>query len=304
MVKKIMTLISLILVLACSSDKDRLVIGLIRPSTDHLPVGIAIEMELLNPQDYLIRFFSSGWEVNEALINGNIDLAVMPFTYAWTGVSRGYQVRTISFFELESDGIIAHKNINSVAELDGRRLGVLRASTLEIFAEMLNDKYEIEMKLVYFRTPMEMAAALTGGSVDALSFYVPAIFKFSGDFHVISWYSDYFPLHTCCDIVAGVDAIEKKEEKIRAFLEAVTVSSEAVNNRERTVVEYMKKNYQLTKDEAEKTLEHTKFKLGLSDEDMSFQLKIASKMYELGYLDIIPGVDDVFERRFMVNGND
>jgi len=65
---------------------------------------------------------------------------------------------------------------------------------------------------------MDMASALQVGEVDALSFYVPSIFKFDDNFKIIYWYSDDFPLHPCCDIAATEIALQIKLPLIKKFL--------------------------------------------------------------------------------------
>ncbi len=61
--------------------------------------------------------------------------------------------------------IPASKDIKTIDQLQGKRIGVLKASTLDIFAEIMSDDHGIEMEFVYFRTPIDMAAALKAGEV-------------------------------------------------------------------------------------------------------------------------------------------
>ena len=89
-----------------------------------------------------------------------------------------------NFLSFPLNGIITKKEIQSIQELDGKKIGVLRASTLDIFCEMFAEKYNISLEQIYFRTPVEMATALQRGEVDALSYYVPSIFRFNEDFHI------------------------------------------------------------------------------------------------------------------------
>ena len=179
MKKKIVLIVILLITIGCSyKDKNRLIIGIIKPSLNHLPFDLGMAKGILDNDQYVIKEFASGWETNEALISGKIDVAIMPFTYTWLDVSNGHKVRIISFFERESDGIIARPGISKLDQMNGMRIGVLRASTLDIFAEFVSQDHYINMEFVYFRTPMDMAAALQSGEVDALSFYVPSIFSF------------------------------------------------------------------------------------------------------------------------------
>ncbi|RLC49566.1 MAG: hypothetical protein DRZ79_05775, partial [Candidatus Cloacimonadota bacterium] len=200
-----------LLVTSCSSNNNKLVIGLIKPSLNHLPFDFGLLSGELFKDDYKIKYFPSGWATNEALVAGKIDVAILPFTYIWSDVAAGKEVKIISFLERESDGIIASQKIKNLSDLNGKKIGVLRASTLDIFAEMIAEKKQFNFTPVYFRTPMEMAAALKTGEVDALSFYVPSIFNFDKDkFHIIYWYGEDFSYHPCCDLAANMDAIQNK----------------------------------------------------------------------------------------------
>ena len=292
---------SMIFLHGCSTRKERLQVGIIAPSTNHLPLLIALEEELLSETDLQIHRFASGWEANEALINGKIDLAIVPFTYAWQARSERKGVRIISFLERESDGIIARCEINRVEELEGKKVGILRASTLDVFFHLIVDDLGIKPEVIYFRTPTEMAAALTSGSVDALSFYVPPIFQFDERFHPLLWYSDYFPEHPCCDIMVFEESLERKRTQIESFLSAMQKSSEILQDDPERGVVITIEHFGYDREVAEWTLRHQKFITGLDDSGKLFQQKVASKMAEMGYLreDVDPTevFYDIFENQ-------
>lgn len=276
--------ILLLLLTNCVDRKEILYIGLIAPSTNHLPLLIAGEEDLMNNDRMKIHHFTSGWEANEALINGRIDVAIMPFTYAWQGVSENRGIRIISFLERESDGIIARAEINSLEELDGKRVGVLRASTLDIFFHMVIDEYGIEPDIVYFRTPTEMATALTSKHVDALSFYVPSIFQFDERFKVIFWYSELYPEHPCCDIIANEKSLSTKGDLVSGFMEIISEGARIIDTERDRGVKAIEKNFGYDLEIAAKTLEQQKFIYGLEIEGVLFQQEVAAKMLELGYM--------------------
>ncbi|MBW6516449.1 MAG: ABC transporter substrate-binding protein [Candidatus Cloacimonetes bacterium] len=289
-----------LLMISCSSKMDILQVGIISPSTNHLSLLIALDEGLINDNEIKIHRFSSGWEANEALINGKIDLAIMPFTYAWQAVSERRKVKIISFLERESDGIIAHRNITAINDLDGKKLGVLRASTLDIFFQMLLDDYNILPEVIYFRTPTEMATALQNGYVDALSFYVPPLFHFDDNFHILLWYSELYPEHPCCDILVYEDSLVNKKEQIERFLEGVKIGCQILESDSDQGIKTIMSNFGLARDVAEKTLKQQKFKLGLEPSGKEFQEKVARKMLELGYLRATVSSQEVYYDFFEV----
>lgn len=291
---EILLILSVIFFISCSAKDDLLQVGLIAPSTNHLPLLAALEEDILSADEFRIHWFASGWEVNEALINGRIDLSIMPFTYAWQGISEGKDVRILSFLERESDGIIARKEIRNLHDLTGRKVGVLRASTLDVFFRLIMDMYDLHPEIIYFRTPTEMATALTSGHVDALSFYVPAIFQFSEDFHTLMWYSEIFPQHPCCDLVVFEKSLREKREQIKKFVAAMQESCYILSGEPDKGAELIVKHFHYDRETAKETLLQQKFITGLDEEGIEFQQKVIGKMFEMGYIRRIVPVDEVY----------
>ena len=284
MKKTIGLLLLFALLFGCTnSKKDKLIIGIIKPSLNHLTFDFGLATDFLNRDDFVIKNFASGWETNEALISGKIDVAILPFTYAWLDVSNGKKVKIISFLERESDGIIANPSIKTLDQLQGKKLGVLRASTLDIFAELMTEERNLDMEFIYFRTPMDMATALKTGEVDALSFYVPSIFKFNSDYNIVHWYGDDYPLHTCCNITATENAINSKSEMIKIFLIGLSTATDELNKSPDTAYKAVEEFYELYPPYSKQSLYHTKYVMGLDENMKEFEMKTYNKMIEKGY---------------------
>jgi ABC-type nitrate/sulfonate/bicarbonate transport system substrate-binding protein len=281
----------------CARREDQtLVLGLIKPSLDHLPVQMAMAFDDPGLTDVEVRYFVSGWEVGEALAAGRLDAAILPFTYAWTAVSRGMPVRIACFLERESDGIVAGRDVGSLEDLDGRRIGVLRASTLEVLAVMALQDRGIEAELVPLRSPAEMAAALRSGDVDALSFYVPPILTLGDQYHVVHWYGEDHPHHPCCDLVVHGPSVERKMEALRrlqAALSAAVARTGEADGRSRLVA-VAGDRYNLPPMLAEAALARTRFELGREESGRLFQLQAAAIMRDLGHIETIPDTNDVY----------
>ncbi|MFC1898327.1 ABC transporter substrate-binding protein [Candidatus Cloacimonadota bacterium] len=295
MKKLILGILVIIVILSCSINKsDKLRIGIIAPSLNHFPLDFALKYEKMDRQDIVIKKFSSGWETNEALVAGKIDLAILPFTYIWSDVAQEKDVKIISFLERESDGIIAKKDIESIGDLDGEKIGVLRASTLDVFAEMLADEHQIKPEFVYFRSPMEMAAALNAEEVDALSFYVPPIFNFNSRFHILHWYSDDYPHHPCCDLAATKIALETKSELIKEFMSRLDANCSELVQDPQVAFETIQTTYRISNQTSKNSLYNTKFIMNLDDAGKEFEAKAIQKMIEKGYIDSAVSPEDVY----------
>lgn len=294
--KKIMwILLMFTLLLGCTNrNNDKLIVGIIKPSLNHLPFDFGLATEFLDRENYIIKKFASGWETNEALISGKIDVAIMPFTYTWLAISNGKKVKIISFFERESDGIITSPDIKTIDQLQGKKIGVLRASTLDIFAEFMSDDHKIDMEFVYFRTPMDMASALRSKEVDALSYYVPSIFKFPSDYKIIHWYGDDYPLHTCCNISATENAIESKYDLISEFLKGLEMATAELNKSPDTAYKAVEEFFKLYPPYSKQSLYHTKYIMGLDEKMKEFELKAFNKMIEKGYAENPVTLENVY----------
>ena len=293
--KRIIWLLLILTLLGCTNrSKDKLIIGIIKPSLNHLPFDFGLATEFLDRENYVIKKFASGWETNEALISDKIDVAILPFTYTWLAISNGKKVKIISFFERESDGIIANPDIKTIEQLQGKKIGVLRASTLDIFAELFSEEHKIIMEFVYFRTPMDMASALRSKEVDALSYYVPSIFKFPSDYNIVHWYGDDYPLHTCCNITATEDAIESKFDLISEFLTGLEAATAELNKSPDTAYKAVEEFFKLYPPYSKQSLYHTKYVMGLDEKMKEFELKAFNKMIEKGYAENPVTLENVY----------
>jgi len=288
-------IIVLIGLLSCSTNTgDKLRIGIIGPSLNHFPLDFALKYEKMDRQDFIIKKFSSGWETNEALVAEKIDLAILPFTYIWSDVAAEKKVKIISFLERESDGIIAKKDLKTISDLDGKKIGVLRASTLDVFAEMLADEHQIKPEFVYFRTPMEMAAALNAEEVDALSFYVPSIFNFNSRFHILHWYSDDYPHHPCCDLAATETALATKSEQIKKFISNLNENCSELVQDPQVAFETIQTTYRISNQTSKNSLYNTKFIMNLDKTGKEFEEKAIQKMLDKGYIESAVSPEDVY----------
>jgi ABC-type nitrate/sulfonate/bicarbonate transport system substrate-binding protein len=279
----------------CGGGRDDvLVLGLIRPSLDHLPFQLALVEQEHDLSGIEVRYFASGWEAGEALAAGRIDAAILPFTYGWTAAARGLPVRIVGFFERESDGIIARREIASLSDLAGRRIGVLRASTLEVLAVMALRDRGITAELVPLRSPAEMVAALRAGDVDALSFYVPPILAVGDPFHVVHWYSDDHPDHPCCDLVVHEPAARRKADQLARLQVALADAATRAHAAHEPAVLLASELYSLPPQLARAALARTRFATGREAAGRAFQLAAAGVMRDLGYLQTVPDTSHVY----------
>ncbi len=285
--KKVSFILIMSLVLfACSQKAKTVKFGIISTSINHLPLSYAMDNNLISIDNLELVRFSSGWELSEALIHGKVDLGILPFTYIWTARSQGYKVQTISSFERETDALVTTKGITEIEQLNNQKIGVLRASSLEALVLDLAEKYALTFEIVAFRTPNEMIEALKQKQVDAIAIFVPLVQKISEDYHVVKWFSELYPEHTCCNLSGTEAFIENNDiNDLLAQLKRVLTLIEDFPD---DFVEYGKTMFGLTDSQIKKALEHTKYSLELTTKDKDFEESMMQKFKELNYLKIIP----------------
>lgn len=292
----LLVLTSMFLLSCGGSGSTSLRIGIIKPSIDHLPLSVAIDQKYLDSGTLRIVNFTSGWEVQEAITAGKIDLAIMPFTYAWTAISKGYKIKIVSCLERETDGLVSLPQFKSVRDLDKRRIGLLRASTLEILMQDTARQNGIHYKPVFFRTPVEMIAALKAREVDAIVCYVPLIQKMGTDYTVLHWFSELYPAHPCCDLVATEHALTKHHKAVQNLRTGLNRAINDINNPSEHVFKLMENLYGLNDLQGVEALRHTKFDSALTEEDKQFEQQMMESFLTNGYVKLLPPIDNVYSR--------
>lgn len=291
-------LVALGLLAACgdSADTGPLRVGLIRPSLDYLPYVLATELGGADASAYSVTEFASGWEANEALAAGKVDVAILPFTYVWADVAAGLPVRTVSFLERESDGIAARRPVSSLADLAGRRIGVLRASTLDVLAGAALADAGITAELVPLRGPTELVAALRGGDVDAVSLYVPPLLGLGEEFPVVHWFGEADPGHPCCNVAAHADALRDRPAQVAAFVALLERGVALLAERPQESAAVAAARWQLAPGAVDGALAHMRFQTGLDDAGRAFEARMAAAMLARGYLTRAVAADEVHAR--------
>ncbi len=285
----------LILSVGCQKNTEQLRIGIIKPSIDHLPLTYTIAQNELAINKYKVVTFTSGWEAQEALIGKKIDVAILPFTFAWNAAAKGYPVKIVSFLERQSDGIVVRKGINRIQDLNNKRIGVLKASTIDVLMQDFAVKYNIQYTPVYFRSPNEQIAALRSEKLDGIVSYVPTIQKLDKVYPVLHWFGTDYPMHPCCDIVVNTESLSKHREKLLySMCKAINKQAPRLHSFGNDIVKIIGKNYGLNREQAASALEHTGFMMGLELSGRDFERKMVRLAVQSGYIDKLPSDDDIY----------
>lgn len=281
--------------LSCDQRKDILRLGIITPSVDHLPLSYAMHAGKLDAKAIQIIGFNTGWELQEALIAGKVDTAIIPFTYAWNMAAKGYPIKIVSFFERETDAVLVSPGIQKPEDLNGRKVGLIKASTLDVFFIEWTARRGISFDPVYFRSPNEMIAALDAGMVSAIVCYEPLIQKISHKYAVLHWFGADYPHHPCCDFAVNTDRLDdRRRAALKQLLSDLHDPVEAVNLGKPDALAFMAKYYGLTRAQCDAALQNTVFTLGMGQSGRDFERRMAEVGFQHGYIDKLLADDEIY----------
>lgn len=290
----ILLVITCLVFSACSTKTQDLRIGIISSSINHLPLSFAIDDGAIPKDKYQLIKFTSGWEVQEAMITGSIDVAIMPFTYVWNAASKGYPISTASFFERETDAVVAQPEYHALNDLRGKKIGMLRASTLDVLWRDYADKNGIEFEAVYFRSPNEAIAALDKKEIAAAVLYVPLVNKLEAKYNTLHWFSEDYPFHPCCDLAVNTNNIKHKNKQLSILMEDLQLAVSNMDKDKTKLERYIMTSYGLSADECREALQHTQFRMGLEAEGKEFERRMTDISLAIGYLDRVPADYEVY----------
>ena len=143
----------------------------------HAPFYGAAKLGFYAPSEVEIKGFSSNFDRNRAFAEGHLDVLAAPLFDALRIASEGVALKIVLLFDYSSggDGIVARREIATVADLKGKRVGaeVSGISHFVLLAALgragLNDS---DVQLVNLSVP-EAAAAFAHGKVDAAALWDP-----------------------------------------------------------------------------------------------------------------------------------
>lgn len=287
--------VMLMLLAACGKKESELRMGIIGPSIDHLPYSFAIKQGRMADLPVKTVEFTTGWEISEALAAGRIDAAIIPFTFVHNAVTKGFPVKTVSFFERETDGIVSKTRISDPNALKGAKVGILKASTLDVLWQDYASTNDINAERVYFRSPSEVIAALQSDEIDAAVLFVPLIGKLGEGYHVLHWFSERYPEHPCCDLAVNTKRIKGARQKtLLKMYEVLENTVDALPKDMDKVLAFAGERFGITQQQAHEALEHTGFMMGLDTAGKNFQALMSIYSIESGYMSRMPKDEELY----------
>jgi NitT/TauT family transport system substrate-binding protein len=234
----IVAVLGAILVLGCGRPSTTIHIG-VRTANDHVPFYISDREGLYRTQGLSVTTYlvPSNTEIVEALQRGDFQVGAVPVTTAITAIDQGAQLRIIAMTGRGSDGLLVRQDsgIRTWADLRGKQIATIKTSILDILLRQALEENGLDpdrdVTLVYFQKLGDMISALQTGQVDATSntepFMTDAVRQGWGS--IVGYYTEQWPDHPCCVVVAREDFIRDHAGELDTILRCHIESVERAN---------------------------------------------------------------------------
>jgi NitT/TauT family transport system substrate-binding protein len=244
--------LGMVLLAGCGRPSTALRIG-VRTANDHVPFYISdregfYRTEGLSVTTYLVP---SNTEIVEALQRGDFQVGAVPVTTAIAAIDQGAHLRIIAMTGRGGDGLLVRQDsgIRDWADLRGKQIATIKASILDVLLRQALEENGLDpdhdVTLVYFQKLGDMISALQTGQVDASSntepFMTDAVQQGWG--HIVGYYTQQWPDHPCCVVVAREDFIQEHpgelDAVLRCHVQAVERANADPNYTAAVIVEYL-----------------------------------------------------------------
>ena len=218
--------------------------------------GIDLEIKLIHGGPEL----SSAIKAKEILI-GN--MGSLPFSTAFAG---GLPAKIIgsSITQQLDIYLVARPEIKTIAELRGKKIGVLSLGSCDdFFNRFILEKEGIDpttdVEVIPLTTSYGDPACISSGKVDATYYVEPQVTpgEQEGVFRVLTRVGDYYPQYQWGIIFAHEEYIAKNRKMIRSLLEAYRKSSRYIVDNPDKCIDFGCELYDLSRDIFSKVLERS-----------------------------------------------
>lgn len=163
--------------------------------------------------------------------SGQVDISVIPYSNFLTLVDAGAPVRMVAGAGVEGCILVAREGIKTAADLKGKTIGTFQADTLEVLPFDYLKKAGLafkDVKVRYFNTSPELAAAFINGGIDAVCHIEPyatqCLTSRKGATVLTDGRDVYGRNYADCVLAARTPLIEKNPAAIKAVIKAMFVA--------------------------------------------------------------------------------
>jgi NitT/TauT family transport system substrate-binding protein len=266
----VLSLLSLCSAGGCSGRVESIRFGtsLLEPC---IPVFIAEERQYFagNSLDVTIKYYSNGLDQVDAILKGEVDMSGPAAEYVLVGKAfQKQKIRAIgNIDQAENAFIVARKDsgIESIADLKGKKVGVVRRTVTEFYLGRCLDLHGMSIKditIVDMATFAQSTDAVVKGDVDACISLVPFVEDAQaklGD-NAALWPAQsgqsIYSLLICPD-----DWVDKRPDLVKRFLSAISQAEDYIIQHPREARAIASRKLNVSNDYIEKIWSRNRFAL-------------------------------------------
>lgn len=253
-----------------------------------------------------VNTFEGYDEIKDAVISGKLDIAATNWISAIKAAEKGEDIKVIAGMSNGGSALVVKKDsgIESIEDLKGKTIGYFPESI-----EYVKLANELKEKGIYIKKDVKfkemdfesMTKELSGGNIDAFCGEEPyvSIALEDGFGKVIDYKSDEIvPLNTA--IIATEENIKDNPEKMRELMDKhVKSTNHLMMSKEDRINKAAE--FGIDKKYLEKSIDNIELSTDISPEMIEEVKKLAEEMKEIGMIDNIPNIENMFDLSMLEN---
>jgi NitT/TauT family transport system substrate-binding protein len=239
--------------------------------------------------------------LSDALVAGTIDFAISGVTPTISSVAQDRDLKIVASAADGGSGFIGGDGIESVADLEGKKVGYIQGSAQEVVLRTLlaeNDLTDDDLELITIPVP-EMAGAFTSGSIDAF-FGVEigvSIAKAAGGTEIADPYGTPVGRVNIGLVTTGA-MIDEQPEVVQKVVDTHAATTEYMADNVDEWLPDMVAEFGGDEATFESALDNFWLRADLSEEYQGQLEALAGQMTELGFIDEVPPIEDLVDTSF------
>lgn len=253
-----------------------------------------------------VNTFEGYDEIKDAVISGKLDIAATNWISAIKAAEKGEDIKVIAGMSNGGSALVVKKDsgIENIEDLKGKTIGYFPESIeyVKLANELKEKGIDIKKDVKFKEMDLEsMTKELSGGNIDAFCGEEPyvSIALEDGFGKVIDYKSDEIvPLNTA--IIATEENIKDNPEKMRELMDKhVKSTNHLMMSKEDRINKAAE--FGIDKKYLEKSIDNIELSTDISPEMIEEVKKLAEKMKEIGMIDNIPNIENMFDLSMLEN---
>ena len=253
-----------------------------------------------------VNIFEGYDEIKDAVISGKLDIAATNWISAIKAAENGEDIKVIAGMSNGGSALVVKKDsgIESIEDLKGKTIGYFPESIeyVKLANELKEKGIDIKKDVKFKEMDLEsMIKELSGGNIDAFCGEEPyvSIALEDGFGKVIDYKSDEIvSLNTA--IIATEENIKDNPEKMRELMDKhVKSTNHLMMSKEDRINKAAE--FGIDKKYLEKSIDNIELSTDISPEMIEEVKKLAEEMKEIGMINNIPNIENMFDLSMLEN---